>query len=161
MKLIRVNSIHLLYSNGNRKWTSTLWNVMEVYGGIIAYYGTSIGVLFAASISPILNEFQGGCKYAYVSEVARRGIGWWSFFLGSLIGFGPWIVFSWHYFFVMRQFASTIPVTWKRVLYLICQWIILLFSALSAVGMVMTAAFEMGSYPLTHEIVLLSQFCHM
>ena len=62
---------------------------------------------------------------------------------------------------MMRQFASTIPVPWKRNLYLLCQWIILLFSVLSAVGMVMTAAFEMGSYPLLHEFVSFGLFFHL
>ena len=161
MKVLKDDEFPICHSNETVNWMTYLWDAMRVYGGIIAYYGASVGVLFAAVVSPILNDFQGGCMYAYVSEVTRSGIGWWSFFLGSLIGVGPWILFSWDYYSVMRQFASTIPVSWKRVLYLLCQWIILLFSILSAVGMVMTAAFEMGSYPLLHEFVSLAPFFYL
>lgn len=103
----------------------------EAYGSIIAYYGAAIGALGASIVIPILNEyttfellnhrFEGGCKYPYLSEVARNGVGWLLFFLGTLVGWIPWIVFSWNYYKVFNMYSVSIEDEGKKTRFLFFQ----------------------------------------
>lgn len=109
----------------------------------------------------IYTSFEGGCKYPYVSEVARSGVGWYCFFLGAILGGVPWILFSFSYFHTFSQYAFMISSHFKRLLFLTMQYITLVFNILSALGMIATAFFDMGHYPLTHEFVYSLSACYI
>ena len=103
----------------------------EAYGSVIAYYSAAIGALGASIVIPILNEyascqllnrrFEGGCKYPYLSEVARNGVGWLLFFLGTLAGWIPWVIFSWNYYKVFNLYSVSIEDEGKKNCFLFFQ----------------------------------------
>ena len=72
-------------------------------------------------------RFDGGCKYPYLSEVARDGWGWWLFFLGTLMGWIPWILFGWSYYKAFCMYAIAIEVEWRRHLFLFFQKVYTIF----------------------------------
>ena len=148
-----------------RQWFKTAFQFCEAYGSVIAYNGASFGAFLAALFVPIMNEsslllslknrFEGGCKYPYLSEVARSGLGWWCFFTGSFIGCVPWILFSISYYRCFTGIAMTLT-NEKRRKWLVClESVMLAFNILSSLGMVLTAFFDMGHYPYIHEYVCL------
>ena len=136
------------------QWFKTAFQFCEAYGSVIAYSGASFGAFLAAMFVPIMNEsslllslknrFEGGCKYPYLSEVARSGLGWW-------------ILFSLSYYRCFTGIAATLT-NEKRRRWLVClESVMLAFNILSSLGMVLTAFFDMGHYPYIHEYVCL---CH-
>ena len=136
-----------------------LYKYCEAYGSIIAYYGASFGALFAALIVVIMNEFEGGCKYPYLSEVARSGAGWLCFLVGTGIGWIPWIIFAFDYYRVFTLFGMTVTEPKRKRRYLLSQKFQLVFSIIAAVGMHGVAFFDMGNYPLTHEMCVVLFAC--
>ena len=89
-----------------------------------------------------MNSFEGGCKYPYLSEVARDGFGRFLFLFGANISGIAWIIFSFNYYSVFKQVSNHF-----------LQLITLLFNIISACGMICTAFFDMGHYPMTHMVV--------
>lgn len=85
--------------------------------------------------------------------MARSGLGWFFFFVGTTIGCIPWIIFSSNYYKVFKMYSLCIENATERKLYLFNQKIVLLFNILSALGMNGVAYFDMGNYPLTHMMV--------
>ena len=101
----------------------------------------------------IIASFEGGCKYPYLSEVARGGWGWFLFFTGTLIGCLPWIIFAFDYYKVFKLLALTIKDQLERKVYIFWQKVALLFNILSALGMLGVAFFDMGNWPMVHMYV--------
>lgn len=102
----------------------------------------------------MMYRFEGGCKYPYLSEVARKGVGWWTFFLGALLGCFPWMLFSVDYYRTFKAIGALIESKTRRKWYLFFQAVMLLFNILSSLGMLFTSFFDMGNYPMTHEYVV-------
>ena len=127
------------YSNSFYQVCRKCYFFLEAYGSVIAYYGSVVGAVTAALWAPLANEFEGGCKYPYLSEVARSGFGRFLFLCGSILGGIGWIIFSVNYFTVFKQVSN-----------LFLQVITLIFNILSACGMICTAYFDMGHFPMTH-----------
>ena len=98
-------------------------------------------------------SFEGGCKYPYLSEVARGGWGWSVFLLGTFVGFLPWIIFAFDYYKVFKLLSLTIKSQAERKLYVFRQKVVLLFNILSAFGMLGVAFFDMGNWPMAHMYV--------
>lgn len=69
----------------------------------------------------IIFRFEGGCKYPYLSEVARSGLGWLSFFLGTGVGWIPWIIFAFDYYRVFSLFGMTVTDPRKKRRYMFSQ----------------------------------------
>ena len=147
------------------QWFKTAYQFCEAYGSVAAYNGASFGAFLSALFVPILNEyspllsvsirFEGGCKYPYLSEVARSGLGWWCFFSGAIVGCIPWILFSFSYYRCFADLAATLE-SEKQRRWLVCfESVMLAFNILSSLGMVLTAFFDMGRYPYVHEYVCL------
>ena len=100
----------------------------KAYGSIFAYYGAGFGAFFSALWVAFFNElviafhikyrYEGGCKFPYLSEVARNGFGWASFFIGTTIGCLPWILFSFDYYNAFRLLSMSIDNSCKRNLYI-------------------------------------------
>ena len=70
-----------------------------------------------------MNRYEGGCKFPYLSEVARNGLGWWSFFIGTTIGCLPWILFSIDYFQTFKHIAMSFNNSTKRILFILKQYV--------------------------------------
>ena len=66
-------------------------------------------------------RFEGGCKYPYLSEVARSGFGWLSFLVGTGIGWIPWIIFAFDYYRVFTLFGMTVAEPKRKRRYLLSQ----------------------------------------
>lgn len=146
-----------------KRFSTWIITFCQTYGSVIAYYGASYGAFFSALSVPLLNEyyiteqmicrFEGGCKYPYLSEVARKGVGWWTFFLGALIGCFPWMVFSVNYYQTFKAVGCLIKKDSRRKCFMFFQVVMLLFNILSSLGMLFTSFFDMGNFPMTHEYV--------
>lgn len=132
-----------------------LYKYCEAYGSIIAYYGASFGALVSSVIVTVLNEFEGGCKYPYLSEVARGGVGWLAFLIGTGVGWIPWIIFSLDYFRVFSLYGMTIADPSRKRRYMFSQKLQLCLLITAAISMHGVAFFDMGHYPMTHEICVI------
>ena len=80
-----------------------------------------------------------------------------------MIGCIPWILFSWDYYNTFKLYAISIENPCKRISFIwrqrvklyhqIQEQLVYLLNVISALGMHGTAYFDMGHYPMTHEIV--------
>lgn len=69
----------------------------------------------------LIFRFEGGCKYPYLSEVARGGVGWLAFLIGTGVGWIPWIIFSLDYFRVFSLYGMTVADPSRKRRYMFSQ----------------------------------------
>lgn len=127
---------------------------VRVYGCFVAKYVLLVIQLLINLLSAFKNDYQGGCKFPYISEAGREGINRQLFILSTVLAVSPWVVFSLSTARVHVSYSKLLfPAQegTKQVIYCNMQLFVGYLNCVSAVSYVLSSYYDILAYPELHE----------
>ncbi|KAK8805388.1 hypothetical protein WA158_002044 [Blastocystis sp. Blastoise] len=132
-------------------YVKSVIDFFECYGIYFTVYPICGLLCIAGVLSPILNTYQGGCLFPYVSEVAKEGILYYPFLIGTSISLIPWS--SMMYGFMktnIQTFYLKVDNWFLRLIFRFMQHFIFMLQLSSCQCLFLASLFDIYRYPDFH-----------